>query len=1205
MRTRIGSAALGALALVLSSCTDKGPLSPLTPDGTRPALAEAASVTDVNISQIYGGGGNTGATYTNDFVELYNAGTSTVTLTGWSVQYASATGTGNFVATALSGSLEPGQYYLVRLAAGTTPSGALPAADATGTLNLGGGAGKVALVSQTANLACNGGSTPCSAEQTARIVDLVGYGTANFFEGAVAAGPTNNTSALLRKADGCTDTNNNGADFVVGPVAPRNTASARVPCAPVAPVAPTVASTAPASAATGVALNANVDVTFSKPVTVTGSWFAITCTTSGAHPAVASGGPATFSLDPDADFAPGETCTVAVTAAQVADQSTPPLNMAADYSWSFTTIGEGDVCTQPFTRAFAIQGSGPASLLAGQTVTTQGVVVADYEGPSPALRGFFLQDAAGDGDASTSDAVFVFNGTNANAVKLGDVVRVTGAVSEFAQQTQVSAAGAVTSCGTGAVALVDVSLPLASADYLERFEGMLVRLPQKLYVTEHFELGRFGEVVLSSGARLPQPTSVAAPGAAALAVQAANDLNRIVLDDTLNAQNADPIIFGRGGRPLSAANTLRGGDAATGIVGVLSGAVAGGTAYRVRPVNTLGGGLPAFEAANPRPMTPPQVGGTLKVVALNVLNYFNTFTGCTGGVGGRGMDCRGADNATEFARQWPKTIAAIVAMDADVVGINEVENDGYDSQSAIADIVAKLNTATAPGTYAFINADAATGQTNALGTDAIRVGLIYKPARVKPVGTTAALNTVAFVNGGDPAPRGRPALAQAFEQGNRGRFVVTVNHFKSKGSACSVPDAKDGQGNCNAVRTTAARELLRWLATDPTGTGDPDVLIMGDLNSYAKEDPITALTEEGGFTNLIASKLGANAYSYAFDGQWGYLDHALASASLAPLVTSVADWHINADEPGVLDYNTEFKTSGQLGSLYSADPFRVADHDPVIVGLDLPAPPNRAPTAAAGGPYASVEGAGVAFTGTASSDPEGETLTYAWSFGDGATATGATPSHSYAQDGSYTVQLVVTDPHGLSSTATVTASVTNVAPSVSAPAKTGGLLPGETYGAVGSFADPGADPWSATVDYGDGTGTASLPLAGKSFSLSHGYALAGTFTVTVTVNDDDAAGTGATTVTVITIAAAIDNALGLVDGLARDRKINAGIATALRAKLQAAKASVARGDTAAALTELRSVLKEIDSLIADRRLKSADAAPLQAYVSRIITSLSR
>jgi predicted extracellular nuclease len=334
----------------------------------------------------------------------------------------------------------------------------------------------------------------------------------------------------------------------------------------------------------------------------------------------------------------------------------------------------------------------------------------------------------------------------------------------------------------------------------------------------------------------------------------------------------------------------------------------------------------------------------LKVAALNLLNYFNSFTGCTNGVGGPTTDCRGAGSAAEFDRQWPKTVAAVVGTGADVVGVIEIENDGYGPESGIAHLVARLNAATAPGTYAFVDADAATGQTNALGTDAIKVGLIYKPASVTPVGTTAALNSDAFVTGGDAAPRNRPALAQAFEQRNRARFVVTVNHLKSKGSACTAPDAGDGQGNCNGVRTNAAKELLGWLATDPTNTGDPDVLIVGDLNSYAKEDPITALIG-GGYADLIAARIGRDAYSYAFDGQWGYLDHALASSSLASQVTGVAEWHVNADEPSVLDYNTEFKSAGQVASLYAPDQFRVADHDPVLVGLNLPAAPEPYPFA--------------------------------------------------------------------------------------------------------------------------------------------------------------------------------------------------------------------------------------------------------------------
>ena len=156
------------------------------------------------------------------------------------------------------------------------------------------------------------------------------------------------------------------------------------------------------------------------------------------------------------------------------------------------------------------------------------------------------------------------------------------------------------------------------------------------------------------------------------------------------------------------------------------------------------------------------------------------------------------------------------------------------------------------------------------------------------------------------------------------------------------PDAGDGQGNCNGTRTLAAQALVDWLATDPTGSGDPDFLIMGDLNSYAQEDPIDAIKAGSDdmagtgddFTNLIFDYHGAYAYSYTFDGQAGYLDHALANASLADQITGAADWHINSDEPSILDYDTSFKPPAQE-ALYEVNPYRTSDHDSVVVGLNL------------------------------------------------------------------------------------------------------------------------------------------------------------------------------------------------------------------------------------------------------------------------------
>lgn len=746
-----------------------------------------------------------------------------------------------------------------------------------------------------------------------------------------------------------------------------------------ADTAPSVASTTPANGAIAVAPAANITIDFNEAVNVSGSWFDITCTTSGAHTAAVSNGPTSFVLDPDTDFGNPDSCTLTVYGANVTDQdiNDPPDEMVGDYMATFSVA---DVCTQPFTPIYSIQGSGLLPAITG-TVTTKGVVVGDYEGASPTLRGFYLQDMNGDANPATSDGIFVFNGSN-NSVALGSVVYVTGTAADFQDQTQISSVTNIAACGTGSVLPVSVSLPVASTTFLEQYEGMLVTLPQTLYVTEHFQLGRFGQVVVSSVARLQQPTNVVLPGVPALALQAANNLNRIIIDDANNGQNADPILFGRNGLPLSASNTLRGGDTTTGVVGVMTytwaGNSASGNAYRVRPINAMSGFV-NFVEANTRPAAAPVVGGNVKVVGMNLLNYFNTFAdrnaatpGCF--PSGTDSDCRGANSATEFTRQSAKTVAAILAMNPDVIGVNEIENDGYGPTSALQSLVDQLNFATAPGTYAFIDVDANTSQLNALGTDAIKVGMLYKPGVVTPVGQTSVLNTVTFVNGGDASPRSRPSLAQAFQLNTTGStFIVDVNHLKSKGSPCTTPDAGDGQGNCNQVRVNAATELMTWLATNPTGTGDSDILLIGDYNSYAMEDPITVI-KSAGFTNLIETMLGADAYSYVFDGQWGYLDHALGSASIVSQVSGVGDYHINSDEPSILDYNVEFKSVGQVTSLFAPDQFRVSDHDPVLIGLDLL---NLPPTVDAGGPYLVAVGGTIPVTATGS-DPEGKPLIYEW-----------------------------------------------------------------------------------------------------------------------------------------------------------------------------------------------------------------------------------
>ena len=617
------------------------------------------------------------------------------------------------------------------------------------------------------------------------------------------------------------------------------------------------------------------------------------------------------------------------------------------------TINDNDTAIA-VTKINQIQGSGltfnPAF---GGTQAIEGVVVGSFLGSS-GLNGFYVQeeDADWDTDLATSEGIFIFDPTGLFSGAVGDKVRVTGLVAEFTSSatgiigstinsslTQLSLASTVSTksvlnLGSSALpSITNVTLPVADASVLERYEGMLVNVGAavgSLTVTNNFTLGRFGQVGLSAGDRLDQYTQVNAPSVSGYADYRANLLdNYIILDDGSNTQNPAAVIHARNGQPLSATNTLRGGDAIASISGVLDQRFEG---YRIQtktPAN--------FEPTNARENVAPAVGGTLKVASFNLLNFFNG-----DGVGGGFPTSRGAESLAEYNRQLPKTVAAILGLNADVFGYNEMENDGYGSTSAVQTLVNALNAATAPGTYAFVTPPAsALNASGTFGGDQITVGFIYKTsaARVAPGTSAAALTTGAFAQ--DNANRvQRPPLAVTFEQLDNGlptnaTFTAVINHFKSKGSSAGGAgdaDIGDGQGLSNGTRTRASQDLAAWLATNPTGTADSDYLIMGDLNAYRLENPITTLTDAG-YTSLF----GSESYSYQFQGQWGSLDHALASSSLNGQVAGAAKWHINADEPVALDYNLNFKSLAQQSSFYNVDPFASSDHDPLVVGLNLTA----------------------------------------------------------------------------------------------------------------------------------------------------------------------------------------------------------------------------------------------------------------------------
>ncbi len=783
-----------------------------------------ASTQGVVISQVFGGNGNT---FASDYVELFNAGASAVSISGWSIQYASATGTGTFAGNgvvALNGVLQPGQYYLVKMA--TTTGTALPTADATGTINLSSSAGKVVLANVATGLACNGSTaSPCTT-QAAQIVDLVGYGTANYAEGTAAPALTG-TTALLRAANGCTDTNNNATDFATGTPAPRSSAS-------------------PLAACNGTGGGGG-----------------------GGNPPPPTGTPAAI---------------------------------------------------------YQIQGSGATSPYVGQLVTTQGVVTKVNS------NGFFLQDLTGDGNPLTSDGIFVFTGSTPTPVA-GQLLTLTATVAEFntgAATNTDTAAHTVTELtnptgitvnGTGyTIAPTLVQFPLPTQDTMERYEGMLVTLQGPLTVQQNYFLGRFGEMTLGAGGRLQTPTNLYRPGADANALNVDNIRRSIVLDDGSTAQNPNPTPY------LAADNTVRAGDTVQQITGVIdygltTSANTDPGSYKIHPTTAV-----SFTRSNPRTTMADYVGGNVRVGSANIENFFTTLDDGTNlcPPSNTADDCRGANSALEFTRQRTKVVEELVGLNADAVALMELQNNG---NVAIQNLVDALNARLGANVYARVPF-AATGG----GTDAIQVGMIYKPAKLSLAG--AALSDTAAINN-------RAPMAQTFQLANGEKFNLIANHLKSKGcgdfqAGPGDTDQGDLQGCFNARRVQQADELRAFTARLQSSSGVNDTLLVGDFNAYAKEDPIADLTSNG-FVDQIA-RFNTFGYSYVFNGTSGRLDQAIANNTLSAKVTGALEWHINADEPLVIDYNLEFKQPACPTcnpDYYTPTPYRASDHDPIVVGLNL------------------------------------------------------------------------------------------------------------------------------------------------------------------------------------------------------------------------------------------------------------------------------
>lgn len=696
----------------------------------------------------------------------------------------------------------------------------------------------------------------------------------------------------------------------------------------------------------------------------------------------------------------------------VAETNATPLGQSLqrneDGSWNAPaaeTSGEandGGGSGEPTARLISeIQGTGSASLLIGNYVLVSAVVTYTTS------NGFFLQeeDADADGDALTSEGIFVFTG-GAPTVVSGDTVDVAGTVEEFFGMTQLGGGVEVTRTGTTTLpTAADIQLSRNAANY-EQYEGMRISVTsgienERVTIIENFNFDRFGDITVSAGTQT-QATQLFDAQTQSDEISAhieGNLNNRLVITDGTSSQNPDSYSYvanttagDDGDGILSAGDDFTAEGPTLRLGAEMNSAIEGVLTYEFGEFKVLvDGTLDIDETTNSgaRQDTPDDVGGDIQVASFNVLNYFTTFSGGTGPNGD--LNPRGADSQEEFDRQTAKIVEAMIKTGAEVFALQEIENNGFGDASAIAALVDALNAkALAEGTgavYAYVNP---LGGDGFLGTDAIMTGMVYDTTKLTLVhadglvfNEASAADTFAiadflnsYVSSSDQVgdfQRNRPTTIATFEDADGEVFTVASSHFKSKGDSNlqdladgvqsaldsgSVPagevaavtaalaaliadpnfDQGNGQAYWNQVRADAAGELAAYLdttyAADLAGQGitDADYLLMGDFNAYAEEDPVQAVRDDAGYIDLIDQFIGQeDAYSFVFDGQQGTLDQALATSSLANQVTGLTEWHINADEPDLLNYDQDFNDPG----FFNVDPFASSDHDPVIIGLDL------------------------------------------------------------------------------------------------------------------------------------------------------------------------------------------------------------------------------------------------------------------------------
>lgn len=593
-----------------------------------------------------------------------------------------------------------------------------------------------------------------------------------------------------------------------------------------------------------------------------------------------------------------------------------------------------------------IQGNGQTTPLSNQTVTTRGVVTAVYS--TGGLNGYYIQTAgsggAEDATPGASDGIFVYSPQTVSQVKKGDYVEVTGKVSEYYEQTQITVtSGNLTQLSEdfAPVQPITGAFPENEIDR-EAIEGMLVQPTGDITITDNYNTNRYGEIGLVNGTEpLRTATDVVAPGEEAVAYEAVNAERFFALDDGATSD------YTRGGSNiplpyLSGNNPARVGASVSFDEPVV--ATYSRDLWRLQPTEPITGDneaelAPAHWTAT-REAAPEEVGGEVSIASFNVLNYFSTtgdtLAGCRFytdreknpiSVSG-GCDARGAANQENLQRQQAKIVEAINTLNASVISLEEIENSaafGKDRDEALNHLVDGLNAAAGYTKWQAVQSPEALPESE----DVIRTAFIYQPDQVKPLGEST------IYSGSDAFSNARLPLAQAFTLADADEddesFVAIVNHFKSKGSGSGEgnQDSGDGQGASNASRVAQAEALSDFASQQAQAHQTENVVLLGDFNSYTREDPMQVLYGAG-FTNIGDYYDAGN--TYLFGGRVGSLDHVLVSPEFLDNTTGADVWNINAFESVGLEYS---RYNNNVTNLYSQTPYRSSDHDPKLMGFNL------------------------------------------------------------------------------------------------------------------------------------------------------------------------------------------------------------------------------------------------------------------------------